>query len=540
MISRQMAPAGAPAIVALLLVAIALGAWFRFHDLSRPVVFEDESITWLFLSGTTEADWNHHLFDGREHTAAELATFQNPKPGHGVLATVQALATSEPQHTPLFYAAERAWVGCFGSSLAARRALSATGGLLLIAGLAWLCWEVFEMPLAALVGAALAAVSPMHIAFSQQAREYELWGAFVCLASAALIAAVRRPTVARWAVYALLVSLMLYTHAFSVTVLAAHAVWVALSARKGRRVWLAFAACLATAVLVNMPWILNLALHFSTATDENSWSATAWPLQYFASKWAFNLSATFFDLLYSQTRYAALGAVVLVLELAALILGPRLAKRDAAFFVLCLAGVCAGALVIPDFVAHEHRSTMPRYVLPVFLALEVAVAGFLARALTWPERTARVAGCVTLVAVLAAGITSAWVRSTRDSWWENNKDAAVPAIAANLNAATRPLLIVQSGAFVLELVNTLAPGVRILALSPRAPWPSTTSDQTYLLNPSQALRTRLAAQGAHLVAAPLWTANDASLQAFRLGLRAHVAGGVAEDAPGAAALWRIR
>lgn len=530
-------------LTALLIATIVAGVWLRFHALAHPVVFEDESITWLYVSGTTEEAWTRHLFNGRVHSVAELATFQHRRAGHGVFATVRALATSDPQHPPLFYAAERAWVGLFGDSLASRRSLSALAGTVLIAALAWLCWEVFGTSLAALVGAALAAVSPMHIAFSQQAREYELWAALICCSSAGLIAAVRRPTARNWLGYAVLLSLMLCTHALSFAVVGAQMVWAAVTSYRRPGVVLAFFACLGAALLVNAPWIVNLALHSANAADANAWSATAWPLKFFLSKWAFNLSATFFDLLFVQTRFALLGAVVLVLELAALVALPRVAERDGAAFIFCLVGVCAGALVLPDLVLHGHRSTYARYELPVFLGLEVAVAGFLAGGATQPRRTVRFAGYIVLCAALCAGIVSARARATRDSWWENSKDAALPAIASRLNAEDDPLLVVESDELVAELVNTLSPRVRILAIrSDNASWvPPAAPIQTYLLNPSAALRSRLAAGGSQLVPVPLAGAQDAGLQAFRTDLdRERRAQSPALDAsPGETSLWRV-
>jgi hypothetical protein len=94
----------------------------------------------------------------------------------------------------------------------------------------------------------------------------------------------------------------------------------------------------------------------------------------------------------------------------------------------------------------------------------------------------------------------------------------------------------------LELVNTLAPGVRIQAVPvTKAHWVPVASGQIFLLNPTDALRRQFIARGARLVAVPLATDNDAALRAFRSGLaRKHGAQPALGDTPGAATLWRVR
>ena len=95
---------------------------------------------------------------------------------------VRGLSLEEPQHTPVYFLLQRAWVQAAGNSVAARRALSAIFSLLALALLGLLCQELLGRD-AALVACALFAVSPFQLLYAQEAREITLWEAWLLLAS---------------------------------------------------------------------------------------------------------------------------------------------------------------------------------------------------------------------------------------------------------------------------------------------------------------------------------------------------------------------
>jgi mannosyltransferase len=73
------------------------------------------------------------------------------------------------------------------------------------------------------LGAALLAVSPLHIWYSQEARWYAQWVCFTALSYLAFVHAVRRGGLRRWLVYVVLAALDLYTFVLSFVVLASQA-----------------------------------------------------------------------------------------------------------------------------------------------------------------------------------------------------------------------------------------------------------------------------------------------------------------------------
>lgn len=507
--------AGATCVSALCIFALALGFFFRFHNVGLRVPFEDEAMTWLRVSGHTEAELNKRLYDGRLHSAGELSVFQRHTPDRGIATTVLTLVVDDPEHAPLYFVLEHAWSDVAGDALSARRMVSVLAGLGFIAAFACLCLALFQSVRAALIGASLAALSPLQIVYSQQAREYELWAFSLCVWSVVVILAARRNTVATWIAYAICAIVAFYVSLLSLPLLFAHAIWIA--ARKDGKTRLpAFAAAAGAALLAYFPWLLNLASHRQSVVDANTWSATPWPLLYFTEKWAFNLSATFFDLYYADMRYAAVSAFVLVLILFACIDMRRRTSSESASFIVLLGGVSAAVFLIPDLLFHEHRSLTLRYVLPVFIAVQTAVVGMLAgERCSVSARRVRIALFALLV---MAGAWSAFVRSTRASWWENNKDAALPAIARTLDSHLEKPLLAEDGTSVLALINLLDPRVRIriVALESNA-WLPSARRGAFVLTPSRELRARLQRMGLRLepiVAAPV----TASLRTFRSGL----------------------
>jgi hypothetical protein len=82
----------------------------------------------------------------------------------------RALADVNP---PLYYLVLRAWVGLFGHSEAALRALSAGLGTLFVVAVIWAAREILGSH-AALWSGAFAALAPQHLYYSQDARAYTL------------------------------------------------------------------------------------------------------------------------------------------------------------------------------------------------------------------------------------------------------------------------------------------------------------------------------------------------------------------------------
>lgn len=117
-------------------------------------------------------------------------------------------------HPPLYYLLLSLWRTVFGASETALRGLSAVSGIGLVALAWWLGRRLFGIR-AGLAAAALLAVSPFAVYYSQEARMYALLALWAALASAWIVTLALPGDKVSWpgaALYALATAAGLYTH----------------------------------------------------------------------------------------------------------------------------------------------------------------------------------------------------------------------------------------------------------------------------------------------------------------------------------------
>ena len=123
--------------------------------------------------------------------------------------------TAEDGHPPLYLALLHVWIACFGTSEAAIRSLSAVLGVLAVAAV-YAFGRVWFDQATGLCGALLVALSPYHIYYSQEARNYSLLVLTTALSYLGLALVRHRPGRGSEVVYVVATLAMLYTHVFGV------------------------------------------------------------------------------------------------------------------------------------------------------------------------------------------------------------------------------------------------------------------------------------------------------------------------------------
>jgi hypothetical protein len=211
------------AFEALCAIAIATGLILRFYRLGAPF-WLDEAVTANISSGS-------------------LAGI----PG--------VLARSAESNPPLIYLLAHAWARIFGGSDAAFHALTACIGSLGVFAVLWAGFRAFGRS-AGLAAAALLALHPFHLAYSQELRSYGLLVLLSTLSFGFLIAALEGGRRRDWCAFALVSLANLYTHNYAFFLLAGQAGAAAAALRgarpKTRR--LALGAFMAT-FLGYLPWL---------------------------------------------------------------------------------------------------------------------------------------------------------------------------------------------------------------------------------------------------------------------------------------------
>lgn len=490
---------------------LALGIFFRCTALGQKLYWYDEAFTSLRISGYSEADVIQQAFHGKEITPQELQKFQHPNAQKGLWGTIRGLAQEEPQHPPLYYTLIRLWAQWVGSSAAAVRSLSVIFSLLVFPSLYWLCLELFGSTDIAWLAIALVAVSPLHIVFAQEARQYSLWTVLILAASAALLYAMRVDTFSSWAIYAVMLSLGLYTFLFSGLVAIGHSIYVigVIGVEQFRWTPILGHYLLASivALLTFAPWIWAVATRHSSVQTTTAWANRPSSWKAIARVWALNLRRIFFDAdfkLHSKFAYTAsiLGvyAFVLLLEMGAVYWLWQFTPIRVWLFVFTLIGTTAFTILLPDLILGGQRSTATRYAIPCYLGIQIAVACCLVNLLESSSFGSgqQILALAVLGVAIALSTLSCSMGAKNPIGWNKVISYYNPPIAKLINQSPRPLLIANTSMGVgeiLSLSRLLNPNVTLqLTVDPTVPQIRAGFSDVFLMTYSQSLRSQLAAQ----------------------------------------------
>jgi uncharacterized membrane protein len=494
-------------IVAVAFVCIVLGVGFRLWRLDQHVFCTDEVVGAYHTAGYLTAEVRGQFAGERAVRATDARALYAPRTDRSTRDVVAGLAHEDALHPPLFYVTERWWLEVAGSSIVARRALPALFGVLGIAAAGWLCALSTRRAIGGWIGAALFALSPFQVVYSQEMLEYSLFATVTCASTAFLLLVLRRPRLPSTTGYALAVTAGLYTFPLFVLVTAAH-VTIACVLRPPRRSLFAVFAATGLAFAAWIPWlhaIFELRARLAAAAD---WSGTRWSVAAIALKSLFNASTTFFDATYADVRWVPVTAFVLV-TIAVALASLRNAPPEARAVVWTLLAWCFGSIVVADVALGGHRSTVVRYVVPAFCALVVAVAAWAMSAWDRPRRSARPAAAA--FALCAAGVVSLLVRAHYTAWWDNAKDGGVPAIVAAIDDARLPVLFTdENWQMILDVANYTRTNPTFIMVPPEKLRAVTLRMQpVFVLTSSNASRSQVSGD-AHLRSRLLYVSSTAA------------------------------
>lgn len=433
-------------VVALVIIT---GAGLRCWDVTGALVWHDETFTQVFAAGRGSADWLP-LFDGEVREVGALRAVREHDAARSMGDTMLGLARDEPQHPPLYYLSARAFAGGLDASTdvteaAARlRWLSVLIGIAGFGAMAWLARELFVDRRQRLVALALYAVSPFLVLYAQEARAYALWTVFTIASTAALLRARRLGTAAGYALYALTLTLGLYTSFSMVTVALGHAVLVVGRARAAepsvrRRSLAGFALAALAAGVLFLPWAAMLMRHYGAFSASMAWSRDIRvPIGEVLATFGLNLSRAMIDL--GGDAPTLVPSLLGVAALAGGMAGAR-ALRARPEAMMCVFGLFLGPLLflmIPDLLFGGIRSLSARYLTPSLLALLLAFAALAPSAV---RSTREALSACALAAVLLGALGSAAYAATREVPWTKSISRRLPEVAAIVQAHPGALVV---------------------------------------------------------------------------------------------------
>jgi uncharacterized membrane protein len=268
---------------------------------------------------------------------------------------------------PLYYALAWAWTQVTGTGEFGLRSLSAVAGVATVP-VAYLLGLELRGRRTGLMAAALVAVNPMLLWYSQEARSYALFALLCAISLLFCVRALRRGVRRDFTLWGIASGLALATHYFAVFPIAAEVVW--LLRRRGRAsldgLWIVGLGGLALAPLAihqmsigHAEWIANFSL------GHRLWETVAT----FASGETSDIIA--------RPERPALALVPLALALAALALlaarGVR-EERRAAAIPLSVALAAIGIPVLLALASPSKDYVLARNVMPALVPLLVAIA----------------------------------------------------------------------------------------------------------------------------------------------------------------------
>ncbi|NES82774.1 MAG: hypothetical protein F6K10_15980, partial [Moorea sp. SIO2B7] len=161
--------------------------FFRFVNLEQKPYWGDEAVGLNRISGCNQSELKAVALRGDEMSVEQVLKYQSPCPEKRLIDAINALA-EVPEHPPLYYLMVRFWMQ---SGMKTSRSLSALVSLLALPCIYLLCLELFESPLVGWIAIALIAISPLHVLYAQEARQYSLWTVTILLSSWAMLRAMR-------------------------------------------------------------------------------------------------------------------------------------------------------------------------------------------------------------------------------------------------------------------------------------------------------------------------------------------------------------
>lgn len=425
----------------ILLSVIVLGIFFRFYHIGHKVYWYDETMTSLRISGYTQPQFEEQVYGKERLTIGELREqYQYPLNGSTQDDMWTALA-QHPEHSPAYYVLARAWMKVWPNQVVSIRLLSALVSLLALPCMYWLVWELFGNALTSWVATAIVAISPFHVLYAQEAREYALWTVTILLSSATLLWANRRPTPQRWLTYGLTAALGLYVHPFSAFVSTSHGLYVMITERfrLTRRSGFYLMATVLSGILL-IPWLVTVwqqaDLFVSNTASVNQPRSGGMVLF-----WLLNLSRLFFDLNQGPSAINPIHYLLVGLLLLSVWTLYRKASANRFGFVVLLMGVTGLAILGPDVLLGGRRSSITRYAIPAYLGIQISIAFLFSSQVSRnpfanPNAFRLSKGWRNgAIALALAGILSCAVNAHYPVWWHKSyaKSRRNPDVAAFIN-----------------------------------------------------------------------------------------------------------
>ncbi|MBD2296190.1 glycosyltransferase family 39 protein [Anabaena sphaerica FACHB-251] len=437
----------------ILISLLVLGILFRFINIDNKSYWDDEAFTSLRVAGYTEYEVVQKVSSVDNISAKELQNYQTLSSSKSLFDTIQSLALEDPQHPPAYYVINWLWVRLFGSSIVAFRTVAALASLLALPSMYWLCQELFASSLPSRIAVTFIAISPFHILYAQEARQYSLWTAMILFSSASLLYASRKMRIFDWVIYAASLALNFYTFPFSVLVALAHGSYViALDKFRFTKRIIAYLLASFVAVIAFIPWLLviiNNLKHINNIVGGKG----GMPTLSLVKTWAFNLSRIFvdtnheravinfgFENIFTYLLQITLVFLLVMLSGYSIYFVCRRTHAKTWIFLLTLILLTSVPIMGKDLLSGDNRSIILRYLTPAYLGIHISVSYLLAAGIT-TRKAQNKFWYFTICLLFSGALFSSVLTSQATSWWTKSHSDITYKAAKIINQSQQPLIV---------------------------------------------------------------------------------------------------
>lgn len=362
---------------------IALGIFFRFDGLGKPLMWHDEALTLLHVSGYLQNDVaNERILNSIIDFGQLRKDYQMVSLDRGPKGVLEALEVAQPEHAPLFYLITYFWGRQFGARPETIRIVPALFGTLELPAACWFALELFQAPLAAALAVVLVALSPLQLFFSQELREYSLFSLMIFLTSAALLRAHRTKQLKDWLLYSVLLSAGFYSSYLMPVVAVAHFAYITIKEKpkisnkrlQVPKIYWHYLLSAIPAPLLLYPWLAAVLPRFKYITELVSWVKQPVSFGEVLNAWVYGPSNVFLMRSTNSELTNSLLSLLLLIQLISVIVAYRHSKAKVFAFLGCLYVVSVCFFHLPDLIMGGQRSLYIKYTMAIPIAVLMFVA----------------------------------------------------------------------------------------------------------------------------------------------------------------------
>jgi uncharacterized membrane protein len=363
--------------IVLLFIVVLLGLFFRCAYLGDKIYWVDEVATSLRVAGYSKQEAESELSQLGTIKIADLQKYQQITPEKNFFNSLEVLRKS-PEHAPLYFILTRLWAQIWGISPVAIRSLSVIFSLLTLPCFYLLCIELFGTPLVGWGGVSLLSVSPFFVAYAQEARPYSLWMVAILLSSITLLRAIKLNNCKSWFLYVMSLALSFYISLLSLVFTIAQIIYVIVIAKfyPYHRLKNFLIAC-SISLLIFSPWLVTIGQNLQRMEINTAWMRESMPFQAMIIIWIYGISSIFIESPITNAFNLFLVIRILVdINIFFLLVysiyflinqHPRKNRID----ILCIFFIYPLIIIIADLIIHGQISTAPRYMIPLYLGLQL-------------------------------------------------------------------------------------------------------------------------------------------------------------------------